>query len=117
LFDALARAPRDAQAKLNLEWALRALASEPPPAPEPSEASEGPPPPDAESEASEPEPAPVPEAAPAAEDARAGEPGAPEAALAPEDVARWLDAVRDEPLPALRALLEEGTEPRTGPQW
>jgi tetratricopeptide (TPR) repeat protein len=118
-FDALALAPGDAQAKLNLEWALRALASEPPPSREASEASEEPPPPDAESERETPvsETAPAPEAAPASEQAQASEPGSQEAALAPEDIARWLDAVQDRPLPAFRALHEEGAGPRTGPQW
>jgi Ca-activated chloride channel family protein len=121
-FDALALAPHDAQAKFDLEWALRALASAPPAPPEPGDPGEEPPSPNAEREAHEPAPAPeappdaAPEPAPGAE-AQASAPGAQEAPLAPEDVARWLDAVHDRPLPAFRALLEEGAGPRTGPQW
>jgi Ca-activated chloride channel family protein len=118
-FDALALAPDDAEAKFNLEWALRALASAPPPPePAPGEAGEEPPASEEEAVAEEeaPEPAPAPEAAEPAP-ADAGDAGREEPALTPEEVARWLEAVEDRPLPAFRAALDEDTGPRTGPQW
>jgi len=112
-FDALAYAPRDAEAKFNLEWALRAQGSEPPPPPPPTPSSE-PPPPDAEpEEAAEQPPAPEPAPAPPSEAGDAAE----QPALAPEDVARWLESVRDVPPPALRGAGEAGSAPRRGPQW
>jgi Ca-activated chloride channel family protein len=124
-FDALAYAPDDRQAKFNLEWALRALEQQAPPTP-PPEALPHPetPPPDPgddsatapapESSEAEPEPAPQPE--PAAEHAAEGAaPAAPEP-LAPEEVARWLESVRDVPPPALRRAHGAGG-PRSGPQW
>ena len=128
-FDALAYAPDDRQAKFNLEWALRALEQQAPPLPppEPPPPSETPPPdPDDNDddaaapppEVSEPEPAPQPEPAPEPGAERGGE-GAAEAApepLAPEEVARWLESVRDVPPPALRRAHGAGA-PRSGPQW
>jgi Ca-activated chloride channel family protein len=120
-FDAVALASDDGMAKFNLEWSLRALAAEPPPPQETSEPSGEPPPEseDSEREAEAPEPAPVPEAEPAREpepaEASASLPQHTE--LTPEDVARWLDAVEDQPLPAFRAKLEEGPSARSGPQW
>ena len=114
-------APADPKAKFNLEWALRALGREtPPPPPEESEPGESSEPPDAEAAA--PEPQQEPEQAPSsaapeqgpAEPSQASE---PRPDLSPEDVARWLDAVRDQPLPAFRQKLGESAGPRTGPQW
>ena len=119
-FDAVALAPDDRQAKFNLEWSLRALAAEPPP-PQAGEPSGEPPPEseDSEREAEAPEPAPVPEtpSVPQPEPAEASASLPQHTELAPEDVARWLDAVQDQPLPAFRAKLEEGPSARSGPQW
>jgi tetratricopeptide (TPR) repeat protein len=118
-FDALALAPGDRQAKFNLEWALRALESAPPP-PESSEPSGEPPPPDAEpSDEATPEPPPVPATeSSAAEPSQAQEPGRQQpSALTPEEVARWLDSVKDQPLPAFRRKLAESAGARSGPQW
>jgi Ca-activated chloride channel family protein len=121
-FDTIALAPGDADAKFNLEWALHALAADPPLPPEsanPDVPDERPPsddpgqvdpkaPPDpAESEElQEPEPSERSERLPR-------EP----APLRPEEISRWLDAVEDRPQPAFRAALEEDGEGRSGPQW
>jgi Ca-activated chloride channel family protein len=117
-FDALAYDPADRQAKLNLEWALRALASETPP-PEMPAPSEEPPPPDAEPEESAAPDAAAPPAgqnAPQPEPSESGEAESAPVALTPEDVARWLDAVQDRPPPSSRrALMSDAA--RTGPQW
>ncbi len=128
-FDALAYAPGDRQAKFDLEWALRALESQtPPPPPEAKRPSDEPKPePEARSEEpkpdeAKPEPAPQPQPLPSqrspADAAAPGktEPAAP-APLSPEEVARWLDSVRDVPPPALRRAHESGGAARTGPQW
>ncbi len=115
-FDALALAPGDRQAKFNLEWALRAIESAPPP-PESNEPSGEPPPPDAEpSDEATPEPPPAPEPA-AGETSQAREPGQQPRPLSPEEVARWLDSVEDRPLPAFRRKLAESAGARSGPQW
>jgi len=117
-FDAIALAPDDEAAKFNLEWALRALSAAPPP-PEAGEPS-GEPPPEGEEREDEAEaPAPLPEDAPQPEPApaEAGDSLPRHAELTPEDVARWLDAVPDRPLPAFRASVEEAPGPRSGPQW
>jgi Ca-activated chloride channel family protein len=126
-FDALAYAPDDRQAKFNLEWALRALeAQAPPPPPETPQPSERPPT-DSEPEADAEAPAPAPETAegeperapqpePGERGGEAGPGTAPEP-LAPEEVARWLDAVRDVPPPALRRAHGAGAGQRSGPQW
>ena len=126
-FDALAFDPGDQQAKFNLEWALRALeraAQSTPPeaphppdeaAPEPKAAVE----PKQEAEAP-PKPLPSPERAPDAAQ-REGEGGAEAEAtpapLTPEEVARWLESVRDTPPPAARRVQETGSALRSGPQW
>jgi len=116
-FDALALDPGDAQAKFNLEWALRALAAtEPPPPSAPSEAREEPPASE-DAAAPEPAPAPIPEAAAEPAPAEAGSAGREARPLSPEEVARWLETVEDRPLPAFRAALDEDAGPRTGPQW
>ena len=129
-FDALAYAPDDRQAKFNLEWALRALEKQaPPPPPEaPPRSDTAPPDPDRDDaddpaapppEVSEPDPAPQPEPAPepgperGAEGAAAAAPPEP---LAPDEVARWLESVRDVPPPALRRAHGAGAS-RSGPQW
>jgi Ca-activated chloride channel family protein len=131
-FDALAYDPGDRQAKFNLEWSLRALASETPPVP--PEATRPPDEPPAEPEASaeseqakEPQqqPAPAPESEPDAAAQREAEaeaetekpPPADVAPLTPEEVARWLESVRDVPPPALRRAHEADSAPRSGPQW
>jgi Ca-activated chloride channel family protein len=126
-FDALAYAPDDRQAKFNLEWALRALERQAPP-PAPPEAPPRPetPPPDGDDgddsaeapmpEASEAEPEPAPQPEPAGERRTEGEAGAPPEPLAPEEVARWLESVRDVPPPALRRAHGAGAA-RSGPQW
>jgi len=128
-FDALAYDPGDRQAKFNLEWALRALESQTPPLPPeaarlPEERS---PEPEASAEPSKPEePMPQPKPSPGSEpDAAAQDEAEPEAEaaredvapLTPEDVARWLDSVRDVPPPGLRGAQETGSMPRNGPQW
>jgi tetratricopeptide (TPR) repeat protein len=129
-FDALAFDPGDRQAKFNLEWSLRALESEtPPPPPEAARPREEPPP---ESEAAaeqeqteEPaqQPMPSPESEPNAAAQREAEgeagaaPPADVAPLTPEDVARWLDSVRDVPPPGLRRAHEAASAQRSGPQW
>jgi Ca-activated chloride channel family protein len=130
-FDALAYAPDDRQAKFNLEWTLRALeAQAPPPPPETPQPSQRPPAesePEADAESDADAPGPVPETSEAEpERAQQPEPGerggeaaagtAPEP-LAPEEVARWLDAVRDVPPPALRRAHGAGGGQRSGPQW
>jgi outer membrane biosynthesis protein TonB len=122
-FDALAHAPGDRQAKFNLEWALRALAKQAPPPPPQPDAE---PPPERE-EADEPRPAPEPkpEPEPTAESPtgqappRPGEgaPGAPREPLSLDEVARWLDAVRDVPPAAARRAHDPSGGPRSGPQW
>ncbi len=121
-FDVLAYAPDDRQAIFNLEWALRALAGEAPPPPEASRPANEP---SSEAEADqdsqaepEPEPAPPPSPTPEAE-AEAdppseGEPDPRPQALSPEEVARWLESVRDEPPPGPRS---ESPAARSGPQW
>ena len=132
-FDALAYAPDDRQAKFNLEWALRALErqAQPTQPPETPPRSEPPPPgrddrgdDSAAAQApkageAEPEPAPRPE--PSGEDRpERGAEGAAAAApepLAPEEIARWLESVRDVPPPALRGAYGEGAASRSGPQW
>jgi tetratricopeptide (TPR) repeat protein len=129
-FDALAYAPDDRQAKFNLEWALRALASrEAPPPPESARPSEASPPerePEARAEAplpqpGEPEPArePEPTPAPPAESATGRGGRAPEAPepLSDDALAQWLETVRDTPPPSLRRALDEGAGRRSGPQW
>jgi Ca-activated chloride channel family protein len=114
-FDAVALAPDDEAAKFNLEWALRALAAAPPPPPEAGAPSDEPPP---EGEAPEDEAeAPAPLAEPEPASAEAGDSLPRHAELTPEDVARWLDAVPDRPLPAFRASVEEAPGPKSGPQW
>ena len=124
--DALAYDPGDRQAKFNLEWALRALESRtPPPPPEATRPLEEPPP-DSEAsaepeQAEEPQPQPAP--SPASESDAAGQrkadaaPPADVAPLAPEDVARWLESIRDVPPPGLHRDLEAGSTRRSGPQW
>jgi len=124
-FDALAYAPDDREAKFDLEWALRALEQrEQAPPPEPERALEEEPPP--ERKAEEPKAADAarvqqPKAADAAPEASApgaAAPGRGEAQpLSPEEVARWLDAVRDAPPAAARRTRESGGAARTGPQW
>jgi Ca-activated chloride channel homolog len=123
-FDALAHAPGDRQAKFNLEWALRALSKQAPPPP--AQAQQPPEePPDEHEEADEPQPGePEPDAAaaeppPPTESERGGEgaSAAPRAPLTPEEVARWLDAVRDVPPAAARRALDPSGGPRSGPQW
>jgi hypothetical protein len=133
-FDALAYDPGDRQAKFNLEWSLRALESQTPPAPpEATRPPDEPPPePDASAEseqAKEPQqqPAPAPESEPDAAAQREGEgeaeaetekpPPADVAPLTPEEVARWLESVRDVPPPGLRRAHEADSAPRSGPQW
>jgi tetratricopeptide (TPR) repeat protein len=125
--DAIAFDPADRQAKFNLEWALRALAqqeaSEPPPpaaASEPSAATDD--------EAAEPEEeAREPEPSPERSDAAPAEPTAPRDSggdtpnetppLTPKEIARWLEALRDVPPPALRQAAEDAGARRSGPQW
>jgi hypothetical protein len=119
-FDALAYDPADRQAKFNLEWALRALASQTPPLP-PEAArppEERPPEPEAtaEPERTE-EPAPASEAEAAAQGKAEPETDAAQAKLTPEDVARWLESIRDVPPPGLHRDHEAGSAPRSGPQW
>jgi Ca-activated chloride channel family protein len=110
-FDALAFDPDDRQAKFNLEWTLRALeAVAAPPPPAPPRAGEGPPEPAPREAAPEPPPRPEPAPAEPAGGARECPP------LAPEEVARWLETVRDVPPPALRRAAADGA-PRSGPQW
>jgi tetratricopeptide (TPR) repeat protein len=127
-FDALAYDPGDRQAKFNLEWSLRALESQTPPVPpEATRPLEEPPP---ESEASaeserreEPQqqPLPAPENEPDAAAQREAEteeaPSADVAPLTAEEVARWLESIRDVPPPGLRRAQEAGSAPRSGPQW
>jgi Ca-activated chloride channel family protein len=122
-FDAIALAPEDAQAKFNLEWALRALADDPPLPPEsPNEAPPDEPPPsedpgELDSEAPMPEPAEFEEP----EEPKPNEPSErlprEPAPLSPEEISRWLDSVEDRPQPAFRAALEEDGAERMGPQW
>jgi Ca-activated chloride channel homolog len=125
-FDALAYDPRDGQAKFNLEWALRALESELPPPPSAMPGPSEPPPPEPEAdvdadadEKTQSEPKPEPEPSPSSEPEAAAEGGAEPAPapLAPEDVARWLESVRDVPPPGLRGAHETSGAPRRGPQW
>jgi Ca-activated chloride channel family protein len=105
-FDALALAPADREARFNLEWTLRALASrppEPPPAPEP------------EPEASERrDPLPAPDAGAA----EAPLPGPPPPADA-ELLRRWLDRVEDDLGRALRSAAGTPRAARgdSGPAW
>jgi hypothetical protein len=122
-FDALAQAPGDRQAKFNLEWALRALETQAPSPP--AEGREGEPPPEREEREDRDEPrSGEPEAEPPAaqerqQPQRGAEraPGAPRAPLTPEEVARWLDAVRDVPPAAARRAHDPSGGPRSGPQW
>jgi Ca-activated chloride channel family protein len=122
-FDALAYAPDDRQAKFNLEWALRALAAQSPPSPPEVPQPSDRPPTESEADADEPstpaseaEPERVPQPEPGE---RRGETpaGAASEPLSPEEVARWLDAVRDVPPPALRRAHGTGGDQRSGPQW
>jgi Ca-activated chloride channel family protein len=116
-FDATALAPGDRDARFNLEWALRALAAEPPPAPmQSNEPGDEPPADDARSE-TEPEDSP-PDEPEAPEPTAATEtlPRSP-AALSPDEISRWLEAVEDHPEAAFRAALEEDGRRRSGPQW
>ncbi len=104
--DALALAPEDREARFNLEWALRALASAPPPEaskragddererderPDPKhpDPSEPPAPRPDQSDSKQPTPRP---------DAARGY--APE--LSPDRVAKWLDSVGDDPRRGMR---------------
>jgi tetratricopeptide (TPR) repeat protein len=121
-FDALAYAPNDAEAAFNLEWALRALDSDPPPPPEaPRPSQDTPPEPRAEPDPTdEPEASPPPMPSPTAEP----EPQAPPddegraesherpTALSPEEVERWLESLRDEP-----PRPSGQPKARSGPQW
>jgi Ca-activated chloride channel family protein len=122
-FDAIALAPEDAEAKFNLEWALHALADDPPLPPEsPNQEAQGERPPNEEpgeldSEAEMPEPS-------ESEEAREAEPNEPSERLPrqpeplrPEEISRWLDSVEDHPQSAIRAALEEDGANRVGPQW
>jgi len=83
--------------------------SETPP-PGPDDSAEAPAP-----EAGDAEPAPAPERGP--ERGAEGAAGAAPEPLAPEEVARWLESVRDVPPPALRGAHGEGAPSRSGPQW
>ncbi|MEN8158871.1 MAG: hypothetical protein ABFS41_02230, partial [Myxococcota bacterium] len=116
-FDATALAPGDRDARFNLEWALRALAAEPPPAPMQSDEPSDEPPLDDTGGESEPEESP-PEEPEASERSESAEtlPRSP-AALSPEEISRWLEAVEDRPQAAFRAALEEDGTKRSGPQW
>ncbi len=106
-FDALALAPSDREARVNLEWTLRALASRPP---EPPPA----PPPGRERERERREPDPEPGAA-RREAPRPGAPAPPDAAL----LRRWLERVQDDLGPALRSSVREARAERSepGPGW
>jgi hypothetical protein len=131
-FDAIAVAPGDRTAQFNLEWTLRALASQPPEAgggePKPSESggkqregepdpsAERPPPPEppeggdpGEASAS----APTPQSAPE----RAGsEPRENPVRLDADEAARWLESVGDDPARALRAAARDHERERAGPR-
>ncbi len=112
-FDALALAPQDAEARFNLEWTLRAIREQ-----EEQRSAEH----DAEP-GGEPEPevaplplpsAPFPPEAPpeTASDAEARLP-----TLTAEEVARWLDAVEDDPLASLRRTGGDGPGGPRGGAW
>jgi tetratricopeptide (TPR) repeat protein len=122
-FDAIALAPGDTDAKFNLEWALHALADDPPLPPEnpnPDAPDDRPPSDD---------PGRVDPKTPMPNPAESGEPQQAEpterseplprepAPLRPEEISRWLDSVEDRPQPAFRAALEEDGAGRSGPQW
>jgi len=130
-FDAIALAPADRTAQFNLEWTLRALASQPPaeggePKPpenggkqgegEPDPSAERPPPPEppegsdpGEASAS----APNPQSAP---DPTGDAPRENPVRLDAEAAARWLESVGDDPARALRAAAREGQRERAGPR-
>jgi tetratricopeptide (TPR) repeat protein len=137
-FDGLALAPGDRRAQFNLEWTLRALASQPPPPrggqpqpedgkPEPGD--EGEPAEKPEPDPSEPEgeaEAPQPETRPHEGDEAQEQAEAPRenpVQLDPEAARRWLESVADDPARALHAAARgrEGEERRgqrsEGPGW
>jgi Ca-activated chloride channel family protein len=112
--EALALDPEDPEARFNLEWTLRALATEPPPpAPGRDDAEERQPP--------EPE-EPPPGGADADDDEAAAHASPPEPgtqapprfapSLTEPEVERWLDEVQDAAGAALRAAAESGEERR-----
>jgi tetratricopeptide (TPR) repeat protein len=134
-FDALALDPDDREAKLNLEWTLRAMQArdaaegggEEPERPDASR--EGPPPPSDESRAGEDERDEAQSAAPTTPDPQAEPRARPEPTeaegevpppLDPSEAQRWLDAVQDDPGRALRRAASEQGEGRggsRGPRW
>jgi tetratricopeptide (TPR) repeat protein len=122
-FDAIALAPGDTDAKFNLEWALHALADDPPLPPEnpnPDADDDRPPSDDpGQVDPKTPMPNPAESGEPrGAEPAEHSEPLPREPApLRPEEISRWLDSVEDRPQPAFRAALEEDGAGRSGPQW
>jgi hypothetical protein len=108
--ESLALAPDDREARFNLEWTLRALEAEPPPASgerRPPDAGEPPPEPEAAEERA---PAPDPAAA---------ERGRSAPALERDEVERWLEAAVDDAGRGLRrAAREEPRRPAPGvPRW
>jgi tetratricopeptide (TPR) repeat protein len=129
-YDALAFDASDGEARFNLEWTLRALGAAPPPVggagqdeSAPPASPPGPPPDTEQRREREPRTPPTPEARRAEpRPEREGE-GAvqPAPSLSPEDAARWLDRVADDPGPSLRgAVRRSGTgEARRArvPRW
>ncbi|MEB2346755.1 MAG: VWA domain-containing protein [Deltaproteobacteria bacterium] len=113
-FEALALVPEDPEARFNLEWTLRALAKDPPPAGQGQEGGE------------EPEPPPDETTPPGAADRGGDESTTPSAppeqsvqaatrfapSLTEREVERWLDEVQDSAGAALRAAAEAGSERR-----
>lgn len=95
-FDALALDPGDQEARFNLEWTLKALPKDPPPAP-------GPP----RQESSAPE-LPDPEAPPQAAAEAEPEPAQAPQALDEAQRQRWLGRVQDDPARALRSAVRGG---------
>jgi hypothetical protein len=125
-FDALAFDPELVPARRNLEWTLRALtAPEPPPAQSPQAGSEAQPPPEPEPGAGDEPAEAAPEVAPEEERSSPGESEIEAGAqlfvpeLGADEVARWLEAVEDDPGRALRGAVQEEPGPgrRTGPRW
>ena len=105
-FDALAIDATDREARFNLEWTLRALASLPPPPPP----APHPRPEEAERRASQPEPG------------EAGPPAPRPAASVPRDakqLERWLERVDDDLGRALRSAVRDPRAQRSapGPGW
>jgi len=112
-FDALALAPRDREARFNLEWTLRGLAALPPPSP-PGRAARGPEtvPPGA-SDSPPTTPKPPPGARGFAEHPREATPSSE------AERARWLARVDDDPTRSIRSAARANAESRLrhGPAW